>query len=67
MEPTKDIRFGMLRALDKAVGEIAKAIDSIPYHNTLLVFMSDNGAKLFPRTRPNYPLRGGKGTVFEGQ
>lgn len=34
------------------------------WQNTLLVFTSDNGGK--KTEAPNYPLRGGKGGVFEG-
>ena len=61
---TKDVRNGMIKALDNAVGEILKAVDE----NTVVIFMSDNGGRNFPEEniRPNLPLRGGKAEVYEG-
>ena len=56
----------MLSALDTAVGRIARAVKG-RRDNTLLVFMSDNGARNFPGVPPpNAPLRGGKGELYEG-
>ena len=66
-QPTAWMRGRMLKAMDNAVGKIANAIDeSASSKNTLLVFMSDNGAKLFRGIKPNYPLKGGKASVYEG-
>lgn len=60
----------MVAGLDDGVGKIMEAIDKAGIRkNTLVVFLSDNGAAL---ARPtdfggvNLPLRSGKGTVFDG-
>ena len=34
--------------------------------NTVIIFMSDNGGRNYPGIRPNLPLRGGKGSIYEG-
>ena len=40
------------------------------YNNTVILFMSDNGGRAVPggdsRSSPNHPLRGSKGSVYEG-
>jgi len=65
--PSQYIRNGMILAMDKAVGEIAEAIDrSDSAENTILIFMSDNGGKNFPQISPNLPLKGEKGELYEG-
>lgn len=62
----------MIKALDDAIG---KVVDSLKrngvYENTVIVFMGDNGGNMydgvdgaFPTN--NYPLRQGKGTIYEG-
>ena len=70
---------GMIETLDEVVGRLVKALDEAGVlDNTLLVFTSDNG----PYIKPNkahmpeefhgvpvssaHPLRGGKGTIYEG-
>lgn len=60
----------MVAGLDNGVGKIMAAIDKTGVReNTLVVFLSDNGAAL---ARPtdfggvNLPLRSGKGTIFDG-
>ncbi len=60
----------MVAGLDEGVGRIMAAIDNADIReNTLVVFLSDNGAAL---ARPtdfggvNLPLRSGKGTIFDG-
>jgi arylsulfatase A-like enzyme len=56
----------MTSALDDAVGDVKKLLVKYGYwDNTVLVFSSDNGGS----TREggnNWPLRGGKYTLFEG-
>ena len=58
---------GMLVALDRGVGRIR---DSITDHGlarkTLIVFLSDNGGPTAELTSSNAPLRGGKGSLYEG-
>jgi arylsulfatase B len=58
---------GMLIALDRGVGKITDAIDAQELRrNTLIVFLSDNGGPTAELTSSNEPLRGGKGTLYEG-
>lgn len=61
---SKNIRDGMIKALDQAVGEINEAVKS--QSNTILIFMSDNGGRNYPGIETNLPLRGGKAQVYEG-
>ncbi len=54
----------MVENLDKAVGRIVAAVDEGGLkQETLIVFTSDNGGEKLAR---NAPLRGGKGTLWEG-
>nr|XP_011416314.2 arylsulfatase B-like [Crassostrea gigas] len=57
---------GMVSALDEAIGNITDQLrESGMYDDTLIVFTSDNGG--WPKYYGNnYPLRGGKFTVYEG-
>eukprot|EP00090_Calanus_glacialis_P012886 TRINITY_DN21515_c0_g1_i1.p1 TRINITY_DN21515_c0_g1~~TRINITY_DN21515_c0_g1_i1.p1 ORF type:complete len:501 (-),score=111.45 TRINITY_DN21515_c0_g1_i1:46-1548(-) len=58
------IRKGMVSAIDESVGRvIAKLKTTGMYNNTLVIFTSDNGSGY--RTA-NAPLRGKKGSVYEG-
>ena len=62
------IYFGMIAALDDAVGRILDALDEAGVaDNTLVVFLSDNGcAGYFPGLCFCEPLSGGKLTYYEG-
>ena len=62
------IYFGMIAALDDAVGRILDALDEAGIaENTLVVFLSDNGcAGYFPGLCSCEPLSGGKLTYYEG-
>jgi arylsulfatase A-like enzyme len=54
----------MMKALDESVGKILDAVDDAGIaENTLVIFFSDNGGARHMR---NDPLRGGKGSVWEG-
>jgi arylsulfatase A-like enzyme len=56
----------MITLLDESVGRVLKALrDSGQEDRTLVVFHSDNGAPPKNGSR-NTPLRGGKGTTWEG-
>jgi len=58
--------LGMATAMDQAVGQVVKALkDSEMLENTVIVFMSDNGGPV-DQGADNYPLRGSKGSLFEG-
>lgn len=58
---------GMLAALDEAVGRVADALkETGRLDNTLILFTSDNGGPSPGTVTDNGPLRGGKGTIYEG-
>jgi arylsulfatase A-like enzyme len=68
-EPSADRRvyLGMIAALDDAVGQILDTLDRTGVANdTLVFFLSDNGAATYTRIARNDPLRGGKLMNFEG-
>merc|ERR1712216_557673 len=58
---------GMLTCTDSALGNITAALQSKPgvWGNTLFVWSSDNGGPAYWAAN-NYPLRGTKGTDFQG-
>jgi len=58
---------GMLSSLDQSVGSIlARLRHHDLEHDTLVVFLSDNGGPTRELTSSNLPLRGEKGQVWEG-
>ena len=58
---------GMLFALDRGVGRLRRALDDHKLdRKTLVVFVSDNGGPTEELTSSNAPLRGGKGSLYEG-
>jgi arylsulfatase A-like enzyme len=67
------VAAAMIKALDDSVGRIATKLDELGIaDNTLLIFTSDNGGLGYPEDgkRPNctsnLPLRGQKGSEFDG-
>jgi arylsulfatase A-like enzyme len=61
------IYYAMVAALDDAVGRVLAALDRIGARdNTLVIFLSDNGAASYMEIVDNRPLNGGKLTNFEG-
>ncbi|MEE8523621.1 MAG: sulfatase-like hydrolase/transferase [Thermoanaerobaculia bacterium] len=57
----------MIAAVDAGVGRVLAALREFDLdRRTLIFFLSDNGGQLRYRCADNAPLRGGKGTVFEG-
>ncbi|MEZ6133984.1 MAG: sulfatase [Pirellulaceae bacterium] len=57
----------MLSDLDTAVGSITAKLDAEQLsRDTLVIFMSDNGGPTKELTSSNGPLRGGKGSMYEG-
>ena len=58
---------GMLLALDHGVGRVRGALREAGLErNSLVVFVSDNGGPTAELTSSNAPLRGGKGSLYEG-
>jgi arylsulfatase A-like enzyme len=57
----------MLASMDDAVGELLATLDRLKLaNNTIVIFVSDNGGPTARTTASNAPLRGSKGTLFEG-
>jgi arylsulfatase A-like enzyme len=58
---------GMMSAMDEGIGQILDAIDASKItDNTLVFFSSDNGGPQPGKVTNNTPLRGGKGSLWEG-
>jgi arylsulfatase A-like enzyme len=58
---------GMLSAMDDAVGTVLKEVRKNGLEeNTLIFFLGDNGGPTWQTTAKNTPLRGEKGTLWEG-
>jgi len=74
MEKFKDIEdiqrrifAAMLANMDSSVGEVMQKLRSCGLEeNTLVIFLSDNGGPTLELTSSNLPLRGGKGSMYEG-
>jgi len=65
----RSIEESMVTLLDKIVGNITQTLQDLDlWDNTLVIFSSDNGGEIQMEccAGNNYPLRGGKGSVFEG-
>lgn len=69
-EKNRTIFAGMVDAMDQSVGRVFRALgDAGMLENTVIVFSSDNGGALWGDHNSrgvNWPLRGAKGTVWEG-
>ena len=64
--PARDIYKAMVLDMDLAMAGIVKTLkDKDMYNDTIIVFTSDNGGAI-SHGASNYPLRGTKGTLFEG-
>lgn len=67
---TRQVYGGMLTAADEGVGNVTEALKQTGlWDNTLIVFTTDNGGPTevcAVQGSSNYPLRGGKCTVWEG-
>ncbi|OQW96225.1 MAG: hypothetical protein BWK77_05795 [Verrucomicrobia bacterium A1] len=59
--------YGAVACMDAAIGAVTKAIeDAGQIDNTLILFLSDNGGEGGGGNGGNAPLRGRKGTMYEG-
>lgn len=62
----------MIESMDDSLGRVIDKLDELGIaDNTVIIFVSDNGGDMYDRVdgKPptnNYPLRGGKGNVYEG-
>ena len=58
--------LGMVTAMDEAVGGVIKSLKKEKmFENTIVVFLSDNGANI-RQGGSNWPFRGKKGSLWEG-
>jgi len=65
-DPTRQTYAGMLAALDDGVGELLAKLRELDLEeNTLLFFVNDNGGSKNNGSN-DYPLRGKKGSMWEG-
>lgn len=69
--PSRPDYAGLLEELDESVGGLLAALDRLRLaENTLVVFVSDNGGLVHAQDGEGYtsnaPLRGEKGTLYEG-
>lgn len=63
------INAAVIEAMDQALGKVVDKLKALKiYDNTVIVFFSDNGGVSIGQDLPtsNYPLRGGKGWLYEG-
>ncbi len=59
--------YGMVQNIDENLGRLFKQIDELGIaENTIVIFLSDNGAEGPEGSRYNAGMRGMKGTVHEG-
>jgi len=73
-DPKRRTFAGMLSCLDEAVGNVTSAVADAGLTNVLYIFVSDNGGPIFCADGPcgdatgtsNFPLRGGKHSLWEG-
>jgi arylsulfatase A-like enzyme len=65
-DPDRRVYAAMITALDDGIGQVLQTLQTQNLlNNTLIFFLSDNGAPQAAFTR-NYPLRGFKGSNWEG-
>jgi len=61
------IYAAMVTSLDEGVGRVLRTLEKSGLRDsTLVVFLSDNGGPTFKNGSSNRPLKGRKGTVWEG-
>ncbi|XP_064099102.1 arylsulfatase B-like isoform X2 [Macrobrachium nipponense] len=73
MVPYKHIKYyerrlylGMVTAMDEAIGKVITALkETGHYENSVIIFTTDNGGSV-KKGGSNWPLRGGKASLWEG-
>jgi arylsulfatase A-like enzyme len=61
------IYAALMHSLDENVGRVLQYLEeSGQIDNTLIVFLSDNGGPIYQNGSKNWPLRDGKGSLWEG-
>ncbi|WP_143307577.1 sulfatase-like hydrolase/transferase [Chitinophaga vietnamensis] len=66
-DTTKRVYYGMITALDRAVGRIREQLKKLHLdEETIIFFTSDNGGATYTRATDNRPLKGGKLSDFDG-
>ncbi len=66
-DPVRRVYYGMIEALDDAIGSVMKKLEQEGLlDNSLIFFISDNGGATYTRATNNAPLLGGKATHFDG-
>ena len=67
LKETRHVYAGMTAAMDDEIGRIVAAIGKKGLRqNTIFIFCSDNGGPHPGTVTSNGPLRGGKGSLYEG-
>jgi len=67
IDPKRRTYAAMVSAVDDGVGLILNKLEQLNIsENTIVIFLSDNGGPEKDNASDNGPLRGGKGTLFEG-
>lgn len=69
MVQNNPVYAGMVESVDLAVGRVLRSLERLGLsENTIIIFYSDNGGLSTSEGHPtsNYPLRAGKGWLFEG-
>lgn len=65
--PKRRVYAGMLTAMDEGIGKVLAKLRELGLEkDTLLFFVNDNGGPTLANGSDNGPLRGTKGTMFEG-
>jgi arylsulfatase A-like enzyme len=66
-DKNKRVYYAMIHSLDEAVGKILDKLEELNVdENTLIFFLSDNGAAVYTHAADNSPLKSGKFSNFEG-
>jgi len=67
LSPELKTYYGMISHVDDTVRRVTQALQAKKiWENTLVVFLSDNGAEALAPETANYPFQGHKGQVLEG-